>query len=929
MLIIKTNNIDLKGKWNYKLDPKDEGVIGKWFETELGEDTLNLPGTLCENGVGEKLEIDNSLNPKSVRSLRAKYDYIGACWYQKKIVVPKDWDGKNIFINLERIILKSELWIDGKYVSNMSSLVVAHNYDITKFIKAGEEHTITILIDNRDTFYLSTYGHSYTNESQSIWNGIVGDISLYAEAKRFVEDLIIITAEDNSSILVKGSVENPSGEAGKGKITFEVKDEDTKQLVGKGNLEVEVSKGGNEFEYTLVIDEEVTPWDEFSTKLYTLTTKLECSDGVRSEKSTNFGFRNVKVVDRDILLNNKKIYLRGNLECCVHPLTGYPPCDVDYWVDLLKKVKSYGMNHLRFHSNCPPEAAFIAADKVGVYLQPEGPVWLDTWFMELGSHQEHYEFMPKEAERLIRKYSNHPSFVIFCNGNEFRGDFSILHDIVENSRKIRPDIIYTLTANYDRPLDSEDDIFISVESDKKGMRGNRFFEKMATTVQTDYSAAVETRNIPLIAHEGGQFCVYPNVKEIPNYNGNLVPMNFMAIEKALEEKDMLDMVDKFVEASGDFSARLYKEEIESYMRTMDFGGFQILGIQDFPGQCTATVGILDSFWNSKGIEIATPEWFREFCNDVVLLIKAEKRIYSTDDVFSAELMVNQFGHRDIDNANILYKFTNQKGEVLSQGVFENLDLKANKQIEIGKIENNDFGLFKEPTELTLSVEIENTEYKNHWNIWVYPNIENNIIEDKVNESDIKVCYQWDESVEEALENGEKVLLIPRRESFVNRPTYDSAFYTVFWSPVFFNRKTPCGIYVNESKAFENFVTGKYSNYQWYHLLQNSFNFDVDNLPKNFTPIIEAIPNYYFNHRLTNLIEARVGKGVLMICTIQLEDLKDCTEAKWFKYSLVDYLGKVDCADVKELTLEQARELIVSDTVLEVAEDVRLDEDFIN
>lgn len=923
------NTISLQGEWLYRLDPDDKGIKNQWFNESFNDGILKLPGTLCENGLGEELKLYYEMTPDTVRNFRAKYEYIGACWYQKKIKIPKDWANKRILLFMERIILKSEVWVDEQYIGNMSSLVGAHEYDLTDAVCSGSEHTLTILIDNRDTFYLSTYGHSYTNETQTIWNGIVGQISLVAREPVYMDEIMVFTDEGSKNVRIKGIFKNYLKETLSGHVLFNVKEQDGNEIIAEAAENFDIEAGDSEFEYTLNIDKQITRWSEFTPVIYELSACLNVNYKqvtISETIAAVFGFRNVKVVDRDILLNSKKVYLRGNLECCVHPLTGYPPCDVEYWRNIFSTVKAYGMNHIRFHSNCPPEAAFIAADQLGVYLQIEGPVWLDNWFMELGSHAEHYEFMPAEAERIIKRYSNHPSFCIFCNGNEFRGDFKLLHDIISKVRKIRPDIIYTLTANYDRELDTEDDIFISVEADKHGMRGNRFREQMAETIATDYAAAINSRNIPLIAHEGGQYCVYPNVLEIPKYTGNLVPMNLMVIQKELEKKNMLHMIDKLVMASGQFAARLYKEEIETYMRTVDFGGFQLLGIQDFPGQCTATVGLLDSFWKSKNIIRET--CFKEFCNAVVPLVKMDKRVFSNNGLINAEVMVDQFTFEDIHKANIKWKITCNGHQILAQGIFENITIKAGSQETVGYIKDIRLDSFNEPAQLKLSVEIENTEYHNSWDLWVFPDIDPVDINNKIAEYGIKVVHEWNEAVQEMLNNGSKVLMIPKKESFINRPTYEGAFYPVFWSPVFFKSKTPCGIYCNEHKALEHFPTDRFSNYQWYHILNNSFNFDIDHLQEDFTPIIEAIPNYYYNHRMTNLLEARVSNGILMICTIQLGEMEDINEANWLKYSLIEYLNKADVNNLKGLSVEQVKSIFYSEKELEEEKDNKNTENFI-
>jgi hypothetical protein len=911
------STISLQGEWLYRLDPQDQGIKNQWFNENFTGGILRLPGTLCENGIGKALDLDYEMTPSTVRSFRAKYEYIGACWYQKKIEIPKAWTNKRIHLFMERAIFKSEVWIDDKYIGNMSSLVGAHEYDLTDAVTSVGEHTLTIMIDNRDSFYLSTYGHSYTNETQTIWNGIVGEISLIAKETVYMDEIMVFTDEDSKNIRIKGVFKNYSKEDVSGHILFSIKKHSESEIIAESTVDYTIEEGESDFEYILNINKEITRWNEFTPALYNLSIclNLNYKHAALSETSeVIFGFRNVKVQDRKILLNNKKVYLRGNLECCIHPLTGYPPCDVEYWRNIFNTVKAYGMNHIRFHSNCPPEAAFTAADQVGIYLQIEGPAWLDNWFMELGSHDEHYEFLPLEAERIIKRYSNHPSFCIFCNGNEFRGDFKLLQDIISMLRKIRPDIVYTLTANYDRELDDEDDIFISVEADKNGMRGNGFRKQMAETISTDYSAAVSSRNIPLIAHEGGQYCVYPNIQEIPDYTGNLFPMNFEVIKKELENKNMVHMIDKLVMASGNFAARLYKEEIEAYMRTIDFGGFQLLGIQDFPGQCTATVGLLDSFWKSKNIVSNT--WFKEFCNAVVPLVKMDKRIFNNNGLINAEVMVDQFTFEDILNANINWQITYNEDEILAQGSFENINLKAGSQATVGYIKDIKLDSINEPVQLKLSLAIENTEYHNSWDLWVFPDIEAVNINSKIEDYDIKIVHEWNETVQEMLNNGSKVLMLPKKECFINRPTYEGAFYPVFWSPVFFESKTSCGIYCNDHKALRYFPTDSFSNYQWFNLLQYSFNFDIDHLEEDFTPIIEVIPNYYYNHRLTNLLEARVSNGILLICTLQLDAMGDKNETKWFKYSLVEYLNKADARKIKQLSAEQVNSIFYSEKELE-------------
>ena len=101
-------------------------------------------------------------------------------------------------------------------------------------------------------------------------------------------------------------------------------------------------------------------------------------------------------------------------------------------------------------------------------------------------------------------------------------------------------------------------------------------------------------HIPVVSHEIGQYEVYPNFHEIEKYTGVLKARNFEVFRDRLKETGMLDWADDFFYTSGKLSVQCYKEELEAAARTKRLAGYQILDIQDFSGQGTALVGILDA-----------------------------------------------------------------------------------------------------------------------------------------------------------------------------------------------------------------------------------------------------------------------------------------------------------------------------------------------
>lgn len=927
-----TEVINLAGSWNYELDSEDVGISEKWFNNTLKNSGFKLPGTTNENHVGEALNIEPVLTKQAVRCLRQHYRYIGAAWYQREIEIPKDWKDKSITLFLERVMVESRVWIDGKELGLSDSLTTPHIYDVTDYVTPGTVSILTIRIDNRDLKNLGTYGHSYTEETQSIWNGIVGRINLCAVDKLFIEQIQTYPDIENKKVKVKVMINNKTGANIDFDITVNASSTNLQQKHEvqpiKRGFTIKESRESFEFEYEM--GEEILYWDEFSPAVYNLNISILAQKDNKKflhKKSVTFGMREFKAVDTQFTINNRKLLLRGTLDCCIYPLTGYPPTDVPSWTRVFNVVKDYGLNHVRFHSWCPPEAAFIAADNLGIYLQVEGPIWLDTWIIPVGGYEEHYEYLPKEALRISEAYGNHPSFCLFSNGNELNGDFKLLHDMVEKVKNIDSRRVYTLTTNFDRPLDPIEDYFAAASVEGNRIRGNYFKNLLVETTNLDYSEGVKSRNVPIISHEVGQFCVYPNMAEISKYKGNLRPINLEAIKNDLIEKNMLEDASKFTDGSGRLTVQLYKDEIEAALRTKGFGGFQLLDLHDFPGQCTATVGILDAFWESKGL--IKPENFRQFCSETVPLLRMDKRIYKNTDLLSASIEVAHFGKADINAAVVQWKLTNKAGTIVYEGEL-NIDvIPTGTNTKIGKISDLALDKINEASELTFTVAIKGTEYLNCWDIWVYPEKIDNYEEEKlINKGNIVITSVADEELEKNLSEGKNVLLIPSKEAFINKETYPGKFYPVFWSPVFFSSKEPCGIYCDDKHPiFKHFPTNYYSSYQWKNILEKSISISLTELPIEFKPIVQVIPNYFTNCRLGNLFEAKVDSGKLIICSMDIQnELEVRNEARQLRYSILSYMCSNEFNPSQSLTIEDVTNIFVGNEKVDNNSEEQLGED---
>ena len=515
-------------------------------------------------------------------------------------------------------------------------------------------------------------------------------------------------------------------------------------------------------------------------------------------------------------MNEKPIFLRGTLECCIFPLTGTPPTDEASWEKLYASAREYGMNHLRFHSWCPPEAAFNVADEMGFYVQVELPVWSVT----LGKDSATVEFLRAEAKRISKEYGNHPSFCFWSIGNELQYDFNILASMLGEMKAADDRHLYTTTSftfekgHGDWP-EKQDDFFVTQWTKKGWVRGQGVFNQELPSFDKDFRASIDGMEVPLVTHEVGQYSVYPDLTEIPKYTGTLMPLNFMAVKEDLEKKGLIDKAPQYLQASGKLAAILYKEEIERALKTPGISGFQLLDLHDFPGQGTALVGLLNAFWESKGI--LTGEEFREFCAPVVPLLRFPKAVYTNNETFEAQIELCNYGKDELKNSTLSWEIT-ADGRSLVKGKTPAAALAFGHNGGLGKIS---FPLQQvtNASKLEVCLSLDGTAYRNRWNVWVYPSS----VDTKW--GDVKYTRSYDEAMA-LLKKGEKVLFNPDWRTLQG---IEGKFVPVFWSPVHFpNQAGTMGVLCNPTHpALADFPTDMHTDWQWWDLNINSTTLVVD------------------------------------------------------------------------------------------------------
>jgi hypothetical protein len=905
-----TQKILLSGEWHFKIDSLDKGIEEKW-NTGILTETVRLPGSMAENDKGDEVNVNTPwtgdivdrsyFTDKKYEKYRqpgnikipfwlkpVKY-YKGVAWYQKEIELPGNWKGKRIFLSLERCHWESTLFVNDKKAGTQNSLATPHGYDITDLLNPGK-NLLSLRIDNRVVIPVGVNSHSISDHTQSNWNGITGEISLTAKSQVYISDVRVYPdlAKKEARIIV--AISNKPGTNFTGSISIKADSYNSRIRRSIKNKFVEVNSNSGETE--IITDYSMKsnflPWSEFNPALYKLSVELIDKQGKYIDNaSIDFGMREFKANGTRFEINGTPVFLRGTLECCIFPLTGYPPTDPESWMNVLRTCKEYGLNHIRFHSWCPPEAAFIAADRLGMYFHIECSSWANQG-TSIGNENPVDKFIYEEGDRILKAYGNHPSFCMLAYGNEPAGknQKEYLGKLITYWKSKDNRHVYTSAAGW--PIIPENDYNLTpaprIQQWGQGLKS--IINGEAPQTLFDYRNVISKYSVPTVSHEIGQWCVYPDFSEIPKYTGVLKATNFEIFKETLTENNMGDQAADFLKASGKLQILCYKAEIEAALRTPGMAGFQLLQLHDFPGQGSALVGILNPFFESKGY--VTPKEFRMFCNETVPLARIEKEILFNNESFKATIEIAHFGQKPIKNAVIVSRITNLSGEKVFSDSVTVEEIKIGNEIKVGSVSTDLHGI-KSATKLSLEVFVKNTPFKNKWDFWVYPE------KQEVLPGNVLISDKFDPETIKALNDGASVLLMSFGKVGKEKGAQVAiGFSSIFWNTAWTHNQAPhtLGILCDpENKMFAKFPTEFHSNWQWWDPVSNSQAMILNDFPAGLHPLIQPIDTWFENRRLALVFETRTGKGKLMVCSIDMkEKIDERPVTKQLLISMLNYMN---------------------------------------
>jgi hypothetical protein len=865
----------LAGAWGFSLSCREKASY---------QSSAALPASLSEQGIGEETDRQELLYLTEARH------HVGPASFRKFFSLP-ELHGRRVIFSMERA-RATRVWVNGQYAGRRDLLTSAQEYDISALIHAGE-NSLEVETDNsfaglpKDPILGS---HMATEHTQTNWNGILGRIELTLLPPVSLRRVRVYPCAKMHRARVDVQVdqflcpETP--------LTLSVCGPDGALLK---KLETVSPQGSQVLSVEVELAEQTPLWDEFQPSMTHLCVLLESSSG-RQLKRAVFGLRDYTVAadHHHFAVNGRSIFVRSETNCAVFPQTGYAPMDVPSWEKLLRLYRGFGVNYVRFHSWCPPEAAFAVADRLGLYLQPE----LCEWTFHTFEEDSEFDYYTREAKAILDAYGNHPSLVALTWGNELRSARrDRMGELCRTMRAYDSTRLYAEGSNTwygEQGINPDSDFVLAQSNHEAKWRGayagnHGFINDEPPAAQKNYSRELAGIDKPVISFEVGQFQVYPDYREIDGYRGVLEPRNLKAYRAGLEKNGMAGLDRQFHQTSGRLAMLCYREEIEAALRTPELAGISLLGLQDFPGQGTALVGMIDSLGNAK--RFVHPAEFHQFFSSVVPLLKADRRVFRAGETAELEVLVSNFGQGPLTAPVLCIVSNAQTGEEFSRRYWLPEALPQGALTAVGSIS---FPMPQVETAAVLRFSLSAGEGgQNHYDLFVYPAWTPSAADRA------RVVTALDDTVRARLERGENLLIAPEISSAALPESIQSSYMSDFWCWVMFQKwdqHGTMGLCLDPAHPlFREFPTESFTDPRWWNLLHGSRAMCLTG--SGVHPLVRMADNLQRNEELALCYEVKIGRGTALVCSLcfgDWADLESRPDAAWFLRALLRYLDSPAC-----------------------------------
>ncbi len=701
--------ISLRGEWDFVAQPKlfprrylhtrtpfamtDEttprerrfGVDAPWANARK----IGVPGAWEAQGVGEPgMGIPwDPLWDSSPKMLR--HVYVGEGWYRKDVALPRDWAGKKVWLKIGGVKSQGWFWVNKHPVAWVDTYCGTYKYDITPFVKPGATNRIVACASNA----LPSRKGLMSNVHR--WGGIYRDVEIEATPETRID-----------YAWVRGDFDARAAEA---HVT--VAGDDTRshrvRVAVEGVSATSPACVGGETVVRLPL-RDFRPWSPERPDLY--WAEISLLDGAGAVVHTwreRFGVRKLEVRGGEFYLNGHPCFMRGFGDDSVYPLTGLPPPDRETHLEHLRKAKAAGFNFVRLHTHCEVPEYFEAADEAGILVQAELPYYTDI-------PTEAFTFDPlRDLRELQAHYSRHPSFAVYCGGNEGRLGPYVEKKMYAFVKRTDPDRL-VIHQDGDRPcwLECGDD-------DGCNDPGNSDYDSGPRDVWPRGSLAPER---PFVCHEYLNLCVKQDTRLNPLYTGAWLPPDSREDRAAWLAARGLDLAwgDALQDAQHTLQGVYQKRGIESARKDPFCDGYCFWTVVDVAvanGAIHSAQGLLDPFWQTKKGGLS-PERFAMFNGTSAVLAD-----------FSPDCPVAQAGEKreatfffaNYDGAPkrgaVLRWRLSADGATLLEGVEPLADMPEGNARPVARV-SFVVPVVSKAVKATLRAEIDGTA--NEWEFWLFP-----------------------------------------------------------------------------------------------------------------------------------------------------------------------------------------------------------------
>ena len=880
--------VSLGGEWRFRLDPDDRGVAEGWHGApESMAERIQVPG--CWQGQGFGGDGTDRVRDFNLEARVFRATYKGTGWYARQFVVPREWEGRRIWMNFGGVHPGAEVWVNGERVGENGMPFVPFAFDITSLVRRSGSNDVVVRVHERNR----EYGLAF--DWQGNWSGLYRGVDLTATGPAWFERCAVLADAEARSLRVRAVIGGDAAGREGAKIRVALRAADGSEALAAGEWPVT----GAETDVSLAAAG-VGLWSPDAPTLCRVDVELAQGGDVCDARSERTGFVSLKADGKRFLINGEPYYMRGSGDFISCPETGCPDTDRERWRRKLKALREYGYNYVRCQSYVYPPEYFDAADEVGLLVQSEMGI-LGAWGGTSPWHvyqwpkptPDHYPVLKRQWDLVVERDAAHPSATLYCMSNEYGGntDFPrIAWECYRNTKAIKPAAMVIWTdGGYNKDLPGD------------------FVNHGVNAFKPEELAALTK---PLIQHEYQWWSSFPDVRLEGRFTGALRPYSQQLARHAAAAQGQAHLLERYAECSQ----RLQLIEAKAKMEAMRRDNPTLAGICHFDAMDAnpSPQGIINEFYERKLADAA--QWL-ETNGDAVLLCSLgfDDRVRVAGSSVNLAVSVSDFGHPSFVAPQLNWRLT-AGGRTLASG---NLAYhhEPYRTCPVGAIE------FVVPAvaeavsaRLEVALQEGSRVVRNAWDLWLLPS--DLALPDGVaayGQPAHSWLKQWAELprvAAESLSGGDgRVVLTERLDrplaDFVGRggrvvlvategmvrphpPNFGYVKY-FFTPPANYSpyEDGQNGTVIADHPMLRGVPHDGFADWQFFRMIENAPPLDLG--PLGLTrgePVIRCIHRYPVCRPLAYLCEVGWGRGRLIISALGLDP--QFPEARWLLRGIVGY-----------------------------------------